>query len=229
MRINKLLSNYGYCSRKEANRWIQEGRVMVDGVLCTEGQWVEPEQDIRIDGENACPKPLQYLKYHKPVGVLSTMEGQSCSLDQVLKLPFYAFPVGRLDKDSEGVLFITNDGDLANLMIAKDNHCEKVYIVTVNEPISEVFLEKMRSGVQLGTTITEPCHLKALGERQFEIRLKQGLNRQIRRMCTALGFRVERLVRVSFGSVLLDGVANGEWAYLTPEEIGNLKAYLYQK
>lgn len=229
MRINKLLSNYGYCSRKEANRWIQEGRVFVDGVECAEGQWVEPEQDIQIDGKKASPKPMQYLKYHKPTGVLSTMEGNSHSLDQVLKLPFYAFPVGRLDKDSEGLLLLTNDGDLANLMIAKENHCEKVYVVTVNESINEAFLEKMASGVKLGTAITLPCQTKILGEKQFEITLRQGLNRQIRRMCTALGYRVERLVRVSFGSVLLENLASGQWAHLTPEEIDNLKTYLGQK
>lgn len=228
MRINKLLSNYGYCSRKEANQWIEAGRITIDGKLCITGQWVEPEQRICIDGERAVQKPRLYFRYHKPVGVLSTMDGLSHSLDSVLEIGDYVFPVGRLDKDSEGLLFLTNDGDLANQMIAKDNHCEKVYRVNVDRDIEPVFIEKMASGVLIGTQQTLPCQVSQISEKQFEITLKQGLNRQIRRMATALGYRVERLVRLSFGSMHLDQLPSGEWAPLTLEEIERLKAYLNQ-
>lgn len=226
MRINKLLSNYGYCSRKEANQWIEAGRITVDGLPCIKGQWVEEEQVICVDGQLAVLKPRLYLKYHKPVGVLSTMDGQSHSIDKVLNLADYVFPVGRLDKDSEGLLFLTNDGDLANQMIAKDNHCEKVYEVTVNRDLEIGFLEKMASGVLLGTERTLPCLVRPLGERQFEITLKQGMNRQIRRMATALGYRVERLVRRSFGSVSLDQLPLGQWEPLSDEALKDLKQYL---
>lgn len=226
MRINKLLSNYGYCSRTEASAWIEEGRIIVDGMPCIQGQWVEPEQMILVDQRPIVPLERQYLKYNKPAGVLSTMDGNVHSIDQVLNLPFYAFPIGRLDKDSEGLLLLTNDGDLAKALIAEDNHCEKVYEVKVDCEVTDWFITKMASGIKIDLETTKACQVSQLDDRTFRIVLKQGRKRQIRKMCTALGYRVQTLKRVSFGPITLKDLASGSWVKLDDAEIQALKKYI---
>lgn len=224
MRINKYLSNLGYCSRKEVNRWIAEGRVVVNGALCIEGQWVEPEDDIRLDGVAVTQQPPIYLMLNKPVGIVCTAESaEANNIVQFIGHDQYLFPVGRLDKDSEGLMLLTNDGDLANRILNAEFGHEKEYRVTVDRPYDKAFVEKMEAGILLKGVMTRQCKIVSQTETTFDMILSQGLNRQIRKMCGLCGYKVMKLQRTRLLTLELDSLPLGQWRHLTEEELERLK------
>lgn len=224
MRINKLLSNLGFCSRKEANRIIEEGRITVNGIQCIPGQWVELEDNIRIDGEPIPVVEKVYIALNKPVGITCTAAREvKNNIIDFMNYDKYIFPVGRLDKESQGLILMTNDGELANKILESDNMHEKEYVVTLERNYDDEFLKKMSSGVDIGGVITRECTVKRISEDTFSIVLTQGLNRQIRRMSRALGHNVTKLERIRILNIELDGVEYGKWRYLTESELEALK------
>ena len=227
MRINKKLSNDGYCSRKGAHKLISDLRIQVNGVLATPGQWVEDHDLILIDGKLLVKKMSQYVLYYKPRGVLCTLdEEKDNSLFHLLPFKDYIFPVGRLDQDSEGLLLLTNDGDLAQKILSPLNHHEKEYLVTVNHPITSSFIQTMETGVDINIGVTDPCQVTRHSEIQFSIILTQGLNRQIRRMCRALGYEVLRLVRKRIITLHVGDLSPNSFRPLSTEELNTLNEHL---
>lgn len=225
MRINKLLSNYGICSRKEANKIIEEGRVIVNGVLCTPGQWVEETDLILLDNEPVKKKDKVYIVLNKPRGITCTLarDVEGNILD-FMNYPEYIFPVGRLDKDSQGLILLTNDGDLANQIIDSENEHEKEYMVTLNRNFDEDFLQKMSQGVEIEKGVkTRTCKVERINEDTYRIILTQGLNRQIRKMSKALGYTVIRLERIRIMNIVIGGIKVGEWRELSQKEIDELR------
>lgn len=224
MRINKLLSNYGICSRKDANRIIEQGRIIVNGQLCEPGQWVEEYDSILLDNEPIKPKDKVYIVLNKPVGITCTLARDvKDNIIDFMNYPDYIFPVGRLDKESQGLILMTNDGDLGNKILESDNGHEKEYIVTVNKPFHDDFIKGMSEGVEILGVKTRPCIIKRISEDTFSIILTQGLNRQIRRMTKAFGYEVTRLERVRIMNVELKDLEIGKWRNLTEEEVGELR------
>lgn len=223
MRINKLLSNYGYCSRKEVSRLIEDKRIMVNGKLCEQGQWVEESDDILLDGEKVKQKERVYIALNKPKGIVCTSSREiKDNIIDFLNYEEYVFPVGRLDKDSEGLILMTNDGDLANKILSSESYHEKEYIVTLDKDFDDEFIYKMSSGVNILGTVTRPCKLERVDNSVFKIILTQGLNRQIRRMCKTLGYNVIKLERIRIVSIASKGIEPGKWRKLTKEEIEKL-------
>ncbi|MGX1929062.1 23S rRNA pseudouridine(2604) synthase RluF [Flagellimonas sp. 2504JD4-2] len=221
-RINKYLSEVGYCSRRAADKLIDQGRVTINGKVPEMGTKVTSNDEIRVDGE-LISKPKSksvYLAFNKPVGIVCTTDTrvEKDNIIDFINYPKRIFPVGRLDKPSEGLIFMTNDGDIVNKILRARNNHEKEYIVTVNKPITPDFLKKMRNGVPILDTVTRKCEVEQLGANQFKIILTQGLNRQIRRMCEYLDYRVKKLKRVRIMNVNLD-VPVGKWRHLTDEEL----------
>ncbi len=227
MRINKLLSNYGLCSRKEANKWIEEGRIEVNGELCTPGQWVELSDEILLDGNPIKEQEKVYLILNKPVGITCTaarnIEG---NIIDFLNFEQYIFPVGRLDKESEGLILMTNDGELSNRILEADNHHEKEYIVTVDKKIDDKFINGMAQGVKILGVITRFCEVKMVDDYTFKIILTQGLNRQIRRMVKTFGLNVTKLKRIRILSIELSNLETGGWRKLSKDEIQKLEESL---
>ncbi|MFH5836249.1 pseudouridine synthase [Proteiniclasticum sp. C24MP] len=227
MRINKLLSNYGYCSRKEANVWIESNRIHVNGSPAFPGQWVEEEDDILLDGEKLKKKEKIYIAFHKPPGIICTRdESVEENIISFLHLPFYIFPVGRLDKESEGLILLTNDGDWANEILSSENNHEKEYLVTVDRPFKEQFLQDLSSGVDIRIGQTRPCTVEKVSEDTFRIILTQGLNRQIRRMTRALGYDVTALKRRRILNITWEGLSSGQWRHLLEDEKSTLRMVL---
>lgn len=225
MRINKLLSNYGYCSRKEAARLIEDKRITVNGSLCTPGQWVEEEDSILLDGEKVSPKEKIYLALNKPPGITCTAEKTvEGNIIGFVDYGEYLFPVGRLDKESQGLILLTNDGDLASRILESENLHEKEYLVTLDREFGDSFLEGMCGGVDILGARTRECTASRISADTFSIVLTQGLNRQIRRMCRAFGYNVVRLERIRILNIRLDGIGEGEWRRLTEEEIEGLRS-----
>lgn len=223
MRINKLLSNYGVCSRKEANRIIEDKRVIVNGILAFPGQWVEESDDILLDGEKLIPKKKIYIALNKPIGITCTAANEvKDNVIEYMNYPDYIFPVGRLDKPSQGLIIMTNDGDLANGILAADNNKEKEYVVTVDKPFDDEFIERMSNGVDIGGAVTRPCKVTRISEDTFNIILTQGLNKQIRRMSKAFGYNVTKLDRIRIMNIKVDGIEYGKWRNLTEEEVNEL-------
>ena len=224
MRINKLLSNYGFCSRRETNRLIEERRIKVNGELCIKGQWVEEEDIILLDDEPIRKKDKVYILLNKPVGVTCTAAKEvKNNIIDFMNYPEYIFPVGRLDKESQGLIFMTNDGELANKILESENHYEKEYIVTLNKPFDELFIEGMERGVEICGVKTRPCKLTRISDDTFSIILTQGLNKQIRRMSKAFGYTVVRLERIRIINMTIEGIEVGKWRNLTNEELMKLK------
>lgn len=224
MRINKLLSNYGVCSRKDANRIIEEGRVIVNGTLAFPGQWVEEYDDIFLDGEKLKPKEKIYIALNKPIGITCTAAfNVKDNVIEYVNYPEYIFPVGRLDKLSQGLLLMTNDGDLANGILEAENNKEKEYIVTVDRQFDDKFIKGMSNGVDIGDAITRPCKVTRVNENTFNIILTQGLNKQIRRMSKTFGFNVVKLERIRIMNITIDGIEYGKWRYLSINEINELR------
>lgn len=223
MRINKLLSNYGYYSRKEVNRVIEEGRITINGEMADKGQWVEEEDEIILDGAPVVKKEKIYLLLNKPRGIIctSSREKENNIID-FLSFREYVFPVGRLDKDSEGLIILTNDGDLANGILSSENYHEKEYEVTLDREYEEEFLKKMAEGVEILGVKTRPCKLQRVDEITFKIILTQGLNRQIRRMCKALKYNVVKLDRIRIVNLSKNDLEVGEFRYITANELSEL-------
>lgn len=221
VRLNKYLSESGICSRREADRLIQEGKVTVDGRRAEMGMKVHPGQKVMVGKKEASrSKERIVLAVHKPRGIVCTEEKRERdSIVRFLNYPVRVTYVGRLDKDSRGLLLMTNDGDIINRMMRAGNYHEKEYKVRVNREITEEFLNKMASGVEILDTVTRPCTVRQLGKYTFSIILTQGLNRQIRRMCQALGYEVTDLLRVRVMNIRLGSLPEGKWRQLTEEEL----------
>jgi 23S rRNA pseudouridine2604 synthase len=221
MRINKYISETGICSRREADRWIEAKRVTINGVIAELGSTVEAGDDVRIDGRPLGTKPTQvYIALNKPVGITCTTEGSvKGNIVDFVNHSERIFPIGRLDKDSEGLILMTNDGDIVNSILRAENNHDKEYIVTVDQPITPSFLRGMSSGVHILGQRTKPCEVTRVNDRVFRIILTQGLNRQIRRMCQAFGYNVKRLQRVRIMNIELGRLPVGKWRDLTREEL----------
>ena len=222
VRINKYLSEIGYCSRRAADKLIQEGRITVNGKPVEMGLKVTSADEIIVDGvvvDQAGDKPV-YIAFNKPVGIVCTTDTrvEKDNIIDYINYPSRIFPIGRLDKPSEGLIFLTNDGDIVNKILRARNQHEKEYVVTVNRPITDEFIQKMSAGVPILDTITRPCKVKQTHKKEFRIILTQGLNRQIRRMCEYLDYRVVTLKRVRIMNVSLD-VGKGKWRHLTKKEM----------
>jgi 23S rRNA pseudouridine2604 synthase len=228
-RINKYLSEIGYCSRREADRLIADGRVLVNGEPVEMGLKVSAEDKIVVNGE-AISNPknkLVYIAFNKPKGIVCTTDTR-VEKDNIIDYINYSkriFPIGRLDKASEGLIFLTNDGNIVNKILRARNNHEKEYIVTVNKPITKEFLDEMSNGVPILDTVTKKCFIKQTHKNEFKIILTQGLNRQIRRMCEYLDYRVTELIRVRIMNVNLD-LKVGKWRYLSAKEFKDLKELL---
>ena len=230
-RINKYLSEIGYCSRREADKLVAAGRVLVNGKRAEMGVKVSPEDKITVNGVvlNSPQNKNVYLAFNKPKGIVCTTDTrvEKDNIIDYINYPKRIFPIGRLDKPSEGLIFLTNDGDIVNKILRARNNHEKEYIVTVNKPITKDFVNKMANGVPILDTVTKKCFVKQTHKNQFRIILTQGLNRQIRRMCDYLDYRVTELKRVRIMNVKLD-VKVGKWRYLKPEELKTMNQLLSQ-
>ncbi len=226
MRINKLFSNYGICSRKETNKLIEEKRVLVNSKLAEKGQWVEETDFICLDGKKIEKKEKIYIALNKPVGITCTASlDVSNNIINFVNYEDYIFAVGRLDKESQGLIILTNDGEFSNKILESDNNHEKEYIVTVDKEIDNEFIMKMESGVEILNTITRPCKIKKINSNSFNIILTQGLNRQIRRMCLAFGYKVLKLERIRIMNITIDGIGYGKYRSLTKEEVKEIINY----
>ena len=229
-RINKYLSEVGYCSRRAADRLIEEGKVTINGEIPEMGTKVKEDDQVEVEGQiiEKLKKPKKiYLAFHKPVGIVCTTDRrvEPDNIIDFIKYPKRIFPIGRLDKSSEGLIFLTNDGDIVNKILRARNNHEKEYIVIVNRQINEDFIQRMSNGVEILETITKNCFVKQLGAKKFKIILTQGLNRQIRRMCEALGYRVQSLKRVRIMNIKLD-IPKGKYREFTKGELFELNRLL---
>ena len=229
-RINKYLSEVGYCSRRRADKLIEKGKVTINGKLPEIGSKVVDGDKVEVDGQRINKSTKQnniYLAFNKPAGIVCTTDTrlEPDNIIDYIKYPERIFPIGRLDKPSEGLIFLTNDGDIVNKILRARNNHEKEYIVTVNRTIDRNFIQSMSSGVEILETITRKCFVKQLGPKKFKIILTQGLNRQIRRMCESLGYRVNSLKRVRIMNIKLD-VPIGKYRELTKEELFDLNGLL---
>ena len=224
MRINKFLSEAGIVSRRGADKWIEEGRITINGVKAELGRKVEPGDDVRADGAPVKHEdPYVYIALNKPVGITSTTERHiKGNIVDFVNHPLRIFHIGRLDKDSHGLILLTNDGDIVNEILRAENEHEKEYIVKVEQPITQDFIQEMSEGVEILDTKTLPCKVEKLSNYVFKITLTQGLNRQIRRMCSALGYDIKSLQRVRIMNVSIDGLSVGQWRDLTKEELDGL-------
>ena len=220
VRINKFLSDSGFCSRREADRMIEEKRITVDGTVATVGMHVSRGQDIRADGRRlSCNTETVIIAVNKPKGIVCTTESsERNNIVDLIGFPERIYPVGRLDKDSEGLILMTNNGDIVNRMMRSRYGHEKEYIVTVHRPVTKTFMEKMGAGVPILGTVTRECFVERIGSRKFRIILTQGMNRQIRRMCQHLGFEVVSLKRVRVLNIKLGDLREGEYRSLSEEE-----------
>ena len=224
IRLNKYISDAGHCSRREADRWIEEGRVYIDGRKGTLGDRVLPGMKVTIQGERVKAQSKNvYIALNKPVGIVCTTDKREpMNVVDFVDHDRRIYPIGRLDKDSEGLLLMTSDGDIVNRILRAAGRHEKEYQVTVDKPVTAEFLTKMASGVKILGTTTLPCQIKKTGEKAFTIILTQGLNRQIRRMCETLGYRVRTLKRVRIMNIHLGNLKLGQWRNLTPFEMKEL-------
>ena len=224
IRINKFFTAQGACSRREADKLIEEGRVTINGRVAVLGDRVGPHDVITKDGLTVpWGNPPLYIKFHKPVGVTTTSEPHvEHNIIAYIGHPERIFPIGRLDKDSSGLILLTNDGDIVNRVLRVEYAHEKEYAVRVDRPFDQSFLDDMAAGVVILGQRTRPCRLSRVGARDFRIILTEGRNRQIRRMCRALGYRVDTLHRIRIMHITIDGLRAGQWKYLTEEERRNL-------
>lgn len=225
MRLNKFISESGKASRRGADKLIEAGRVTVNGKKAKIGTQVEPGDDVRVDGNQLyiAPRSNVYIALNKPVGITSTTEKKvKGNIVDLVNYPSRIFHIGRLDKDSEGLILLTNDGDIVNEILRSENQHEKEYIVSVDKAITPDFLKQMSEGVHILDTKTLPCEIEKITNYEFKIILKQGLNRQIRRMCEALGYNVTRLQRLRIMNIELGNLPIGQWRYLSKKEKARL-------
>jgi 23S rRNA pseudouridine2604 synthase len=225
-RINKFLSEAGFCSRRAADKLIEEGRVTINGLVPEMGTKINPGDEVHVDGKliSAPKEEFIYIAFNKPVGIVCTtdIKAEKDNIIEYINHPKRIFPIGRLDKPSEGLIFLTNDGDIVNKILRTRNNHEKEYIVTVNQPITQGFIEDMGNGVPILETITKKCFVKQISKFSFTIILTQGLNRQIRRMCEYLDYDVVALKRIRIMNISLD-LPIGEWRYLDENEMSQIK------
>ena len=229
-RINKYLSEVGYCSRRVADRLIEEGKVTINGNIPEIGTKIEEGDQVKVKGQiikKSTDQKRIYLAFNKPVGIVCTTDRrvEPDNVIDFIKYPKRIFPIGRLDKPSEGLIFLTDDGDIVNKILRARNNHEKEYIVSVNRAINRDFIQSMSNGVNILDTKTKNCFVKQLGQRKFKIILTQGLNRQIRRMCESLGYRVISLKRVRIMNIKLD-VPTGKYREFTNKELFDLNLLL---
>ena len=224
IRLNKYISESGYCSRREADKLIESGRVTIDNVKATMGTKVAKGQIVKVDGKKISKEDdLVYIALNKPVGITCTTEHKvKGNIVDFVNHEKRIFPIGRLDKDSQGLILLTNDGDIVNKILRAGNNHEKEYIVTVNRPINEEFVKRMSNGIRILGQVTKKCYVRKEGSNTFRIILTQGLNRQIRRMCEALGYEVTKLKRVRIMNINLDNLKIGAWRDLTEKELKEL-------
>jgi 23S rRNA pseudouridine2604 synthase len=224
VRLNKYLSETGACSRREADAWIAAGRVTVNGMPGVLGSQVADGDEVCVDGRPvAAPSRHLYIALNKPVGITCTTEREvPGNIVDFIGIPERIFPVGRLDKDSEGLILLTNNGDIVNEILRSEHEHEKEYEVEVDRPLTPVFLAGMAAGVPILDTVTKPCRVWQTGKNRFHIVLTQGLNRQIRRMCEHFGYRVRRLRRIRIIDLGLGGLKPGEWRYLDARDLRRL-------
>lgn len=221
-RINKYLSEIGYCSRRAADKLILENRVTINGEVPLVGTKILPQDEVRVDGKlvSSPEEEHVYIAFNKPVGIVCTTDTkvEKDNIIDYIKYPKRIFPIGRLDKPSEGLILLTSDGDIVNKILRARNNHEKEYLVSVNKPISAEFLKRMRNGIPILDTITNKCFVEQIDKFKFRIILTQGLNRQIRRMCEFLDYKVLKLKRIRIMNIHLD-LAVGKWRYLSKEEL----------
>ncbi|MEX2596731.1 MAG: 23S rRNA pseudouridine(2604) synthase RluF [Salibacteraceae bacterium] len=227
IRINKFLSESGLCSRREADRMIEQGRVMINGKHPEVGQRVKQRDQVRVDGrviENNQEDAI-YLVFNKPMGIVTTTDtkGEKDNIIEYVNYPKRIFPIGRLDKMSEGLILLTSDGDIVNKILRAGNNHEKEYEVSVDKPINDAFIQKMASGVPILGTMTKKCKVEPVSTFTFRIILTQGLNRQIRRMCEHFGYEVQRLKRTRIMNINLD-LPPGQWRELTDDELSKIQS-----
>lgn len=224
-RINKFLSEAGFCSRREADKLIEKGIVTINGTVPEVGTKIFPKDVVKVNGKivAANQNNFVYLAFNKPRGIVCTTDTirEKNNIIDYINYPERIFPIGRLDKYSEGLIFLTNDGDIVNKILRARNHHEKEYIVTLNKPIKDNFIEQMSSGIPILDTITRKCVVEQLSDKQFKIILTQGLNRQIRRMVEYLDYKVARLKRVRIMQVKLD-IPAGKWRNLSEGELNTI-------
>lgn len=228
IQINKYISNAGFCSRREADKLVEEARVTINDDLALSSSRVMVGDIVAIDGEKlkSNQRPI-YIALNKPVGVTSTTDASDKSnIIRFMNHPKRIFPVGRLDKDSEGLILLTNNGDIVNKILRSSNNNEKEYLVTVDKEITYEMIRQMGVGIRILNEVTKPCFVRQEGQRRFRIILKQGLNRQIRRMCEELGYKVKSLKRIRIMHIQLANLAVGKWRYLTPAEMDQLERAL---
>ena len=232
VRINKFISATGYCPRKQADKLIKAGKVIFNGGDCRLGTLVNAADEVIVEGHRLNHRDYTdrehvYLAYHKPVGVTCTAAPNAKNnIVDAVQHEQRIFPIGRLDKPSEGLLIMTSDGEIVNKILRAENTHDKEYIVDVHKDLDGKFTEMMANGVEILDTVTKPCQVELLTNKQFRIILHQGLNRQIRRMCLALGYKVTRLVRTRIMNISLEGLSAGEYRYLTESELNTLKQAL---
>ena len=224
VRLNKYISESGFCSRREADKLIESGVVTIDGVKVTMGTKVAKGQKVKVNGKLISKdEDLVYIVLNKPVGITCTTEHKvKGNIVDFVNHKKRIFPIGRLDKDSQGLILMTNDGDIVNKILRAGNNHEKEYIVTVNKPINEEFVKRMSNGIRILGQVTKKCYVKKEGNNTFRIILTQGLNRQIRRMCEALGYEVVKLKRIRIMNINLGELRIGEWRDLTYKELKGL-------
>ncbi len=224
--LNKYISSTGLCSRREADRWIEAGRIEINGERAVKGNRVTPGDTVTLDGQVLLSKPKPvYLALHKPPGITSTTDRRDPdNIIDFLDYPKRIFPIGRLDKASSGLILLTNDGDIVNEVLREENEHEKEYIVTVDKPIDKGFIRKMGEGVPILGMVTKKCKVEKINRTTFRIILTQGLNRQIRRMCEHFGYKVRSLKRIRIMHIELSVLKPGQWRPLTPQEIISLKS-----
>ena len=220
-RLNKFISETGFCSRREADKYIEQGRVTVNGELPEMGVKVAQDDVVLVDGKPLKEPPKRvYIAYNKPVGITCTTERKiQSNIVKAVNYPDRIFPIGRLDRPSEGLIFLTNEGDIVNKILRAGNNHENEYVVTVDKPLNRQFVNKMANGIPILDTVTKKCKVTQTGAQQFTIILTQGLNRQIRRMCEYLGYEVVTLKRVRIMNVTLKGLKVGQWRHLSDAEM----------
>ncbi|MDV4149319.1 23S rRNA pseudouridine(2604) synthase RluF [Clostridium sp. AL.422] len=228
IRLNKYISETGFCSRREADKLIEAGRVTVDGIKAVMGTKVSESANVKVDGKSLKKvEELVYIALNKPVGITCTTEKKvKGNIVDFVNHEKRIFPIGRLDKDSQGLILLTNDGDIVNKILRAGNNHEKEYIVTVDKPINDKFIKDMANGVKILGTVTKKCIVNKINERTFRIILTQGMNRQIRRMCEALGYSVTKLNRIRIMNIKLGDLKIGSYRELTSGELKKLNSLI---
>jgi 23S rRNA pseudouridine2604 synthase len=231
VRINRFFTDLGYCSRREADKLIEAGRVRINDRLAVLGDQVSETDQVFVDSKQIHYSPPKvYIMYHKPTGITCTTERQvRGNIIDAVNHPLRVFPIGRLDKDSSGLILLTNDGDIVNRILRAEFEHEKEYIVELNKPFTQEFLFKMSQGVNIGDHITLPCTIKSIGPKGFSIILTEGKNRQIRRMCETLGYEVRKLQRIRIMNLLLADIKAGQWKDIPVDKLQELKSMLIQE